>query len=104
MTNNDRIQEIKQRFAAITPGWIYNGNEIVLESNLRCGIGGFLKEEDSEFAGNAPDDIAYLLSEVERLQEGYLALANTPMTAHPGEVRGFAVRMLRGEKPYIANV
>ena len=65
---NDRIQEIRERLVAITPGWKYNGNEIVLESNLRCGIGGFLKDEDNQFAVNAPADTAYLLSEVERLQ------------------------------------
>lgn len=61
--NKVNIEEIKQALAAATPDWHYNGNEIVSLQNKRCGIGGFLKEEDNELAVNAPTWLAQLLEE-----------------------------------------
>lgn len=66
---NNKIEEIRKRLEAATPDWEYNGNEIVSKNNLRCGIGGFLKDEDNELAANAPADIAYLLTEIDRLKK-----------------------------------
>ncbi|MFD1179505.1 hypothetical protein ACFQ3W_24855 [Paenibacillus puldeungensis] len=75
MTNNDRIQEIKRRLAEAMPGpWVYR--ELTREIYTTAEIDGIkykmvadVFEENGQFIANAPDDIAYLLSEVERLQE-----------------------------------
>lgn len=61
-------EEIKQALAEATPEWYDNGNEIVSKQNPKVGIGGFLKEEDNHLAAKAPEYIAYLLEENERLR------------------------------------
>jgi hypothetical protein len=63
------VIEIKAVLAAATPDWHYNGNEIVSKRNLRMGIGGFLTDEDNRLAANAPEWLASLVSEVERLKQ-----------------------------------
>ncbi|MNW45159.1 hypothetical protein D3C74_224140 [compost metagenome] len=75
--NNERIQEIKERQDAATSGsWQAEGKEIWRRGeSYTANIGGHVWIADVDHAGNrgfiahAPDDIAYLLSEVERLQE-----------------------------------
>lgn len=69
MSEQNKIDEIKEALAAATPDWYDNGNEIVSKQNLRVGIGGFLKEEDNHLAANAPEYITYLLAEIERKDE-----------------------------------
>lgn len=65
MSEQNKIDEIKEALAEATPDWYNNGNEIVSKQNLRVGIGGFLKEEDNHLAASAPEYITYLLQKVE---------------------------------------
>ncbi|MCM3704034.1 hypothetical protein [Paenibacillus macerans] len=79
MCNNDRIQKIKQRLSAATEGeWKLEGKEIWRRGD---GYGGEYPKGHvwiTDFTGsnmnnavliaNAPFDLDYLLSEVERLQ------------------------------------
>ncbi|MDN4069962.1 hypothetical protein QYF50_18835 [Paenibacillus vini] len=82
---NDRIQEIRRRHEAATPGtWNSTGDAVRCDHSPNGWIcqmfeGSENSEEptrdfenafiNAEFIANAPDDIAYLLSEVERLQQ-----------------------------------
>lgn len=82
MSNNDQIQEIKERQQAATSGpWQAEGREIWRRGeSYTKNIGGHVWIADVEHTGNkdliahAPSDIAYLLSEVERLQENNKAM------------------------------
>lgn len=81
---NDRIQKIKKRLAEATPGpWesvvgSYNETIIVGQKGTVMSFGGTVafesfkgdepNDDDEKFITWAPSDIAYLLSEVERLQ------------------------------------
>ncbi|MNI26719.1 hypothetical protein D3C73_804300 [compost metagenome] len=118
---NERIQEIKERHAAATPGpWrTFVKDNFVNEDNYRTIIAGvgfysppkyvgfgcdlYISEADAELIANAPSDIAYLLSEVERLQTGFEVLSKTPVHVHPSEIRDFAKRILKGESPHRLN-
>lgn len=64
----EEILAIREALAAATPEWCYNGNEIISRFNTRCGIGGFLKDEDNVLAVNAPTWLQQLLDENERLE------------------------------------
>lgn len=63
------LDAIKEALSKATPDWYDNGNEIVSNQNMRVGIGGFLKEEDNVLAAHAPEWLASLVSEVERLNK-----------------------------------
>ncbi|GIP55928.1 hypothetical protein [Paenibacillus vini] len=77
---NDRIQEIRERLEAASPGpWTiyeysdYRGYEVhkypIGYKSAITGWGKVLQtKEDASLIANAPTDISYLLSEVERLQ------------------------------------
>lgn len=77
---NDRIQEIRERHEGATPGpwiayeWTCDKGYAVYQNpvDVRKAITGYgsvlQTKENAEFIAHAPDDIAYLLSEVERLQ------------------------------------
>lgn len=89
MSNNDRIQEIKHRHTAATPGpWTHSrwapGYVVtdddkfdVVASVVEYREDGTIEKKfcgekslaNREFIAHAPKDIAYLLSEVERLQK-----------------------------------
>jgi hypothetical protein len=49
------------------------------------------------------DDVEYLLAENKRLTEGWNVMANIPMHMHPSDIKQFAKRMLKGEKPFALN-
>lgn len=94
MGNNDRIQEIKQRHEAATPGpWTHSrwapGYVVTDDDKFDVVASVFEYREDGtiekkfcgekslanrEFIAHAPEDIAYLLSEVERLQTDIKAM------------------------------
>jgi len=78
--------------AASAGEWLYNGNEIVAESNVRRGIAGALNDADNEFIAAARtgwpaalDRIAELEAELERInsEDNYvpelLPIPKTPM-------------------------
>lgn len=72
-----RIEEIKARLAKITPGWrLHNPGHAYTPSVLDQNGGMLLQSTshgnmvaDSTFAASAPDDVAYLLAEVKRLEQ-----------------------------------
>lgn len=71
---NDRIQEIKARQANITPGkWHVQPGEHFYyvhsaQEKFNVSVAQYIDPRDVMLIAHAPDDIAYLLSEVERLQ------------------------------------
>lgn len=83
--NNERIQEIKRRHESATPGtWNSTGDAVRCDHSPNGWIcqmfeGSENSEEptrdfenafiNAEFIAHSPDDISYLLSEVERLQQ-----------------------------------
>ncbi|MEC0140460.1 ead/Ea22-like family protein [Paenibacillus macerans] len=83
MSSNDRIQEIRERLEAATSGtWDSCGDAVMAQDgSWVCQMYEGDENDDaptrefqnatnnSEFIACAPDDIAYLLSEVERLQK-----------------------------------
>ena len=77
MSEQNKIDEIKEALAAATPEWYDNGSEIVSKQNRRVGIGGFLKDEDNHLAANAPEYITYLLAEIERKDEALRTMAES---------------------------
>lgn len=97
MSNNDRIQEIKHRHTAATPGpWTHSrwapGYVVtdddkfdVVASVVEYREDGTIEKKfcgekslaNREFIAHAPEDIAHLLSEVERLQAENKALQKT---------------------------
>lgn len=84
---NDRIQEIRERLEAATPGpWMWENDNKLISVNPHPGdefgyvLEGAIDAENGEsfidvgdpdalFVATAHEDTAYLLSEVERLQE-----------------------------------
>lgn len=72
-----RLDEIRERLAAATPGaWRYKGFGGVMSSRFGLIADNIERADDGEFIANARDDIAYLLAEVERLRG--LVLSGVP--------------------------
>lgn len=60
-----------------------------------------IKEDLKIFNATTEEKVVWLLSEVERHNEAWNVMTSLPMGMHPSEIREFAKKMLKGEKPYL---
>lgn len=64
----DRLEEIKARYAAATPGpWTVKFDDLDL-TGIRVANGKKMTVDDIWFIGHSPRDIPWLIAEVERLR------------------------------------
>lgn len=77
----EHIEKVREALLSATQDWHDNGNEIVSLIDPRCGIGGFLNEEDNHLAANAPswlqqslDIIEQQQAEFEQLRTAYIEM------------------------------
>lgn len=100
--SHERLQEIHERLEKITPGpWhayiSETGSEVVSEEGWVCQL--WYKTEEpmknhacnADFIAHAPDDVAFLLTEVERLQKALQGAATV------SNVAGAEMKALRKE-------
>ena len=82
----DRLAEIRARLEAATPGpWEHwerpNCCVVHEEAGIKWEVVGGGRFEDHAFIAHAPEDIAWLLGEVERLEERLDRWDNLAMSA-----------------------
>ena len=94
---NNRIKEIKERLNAVTPGkWKYgiDGKLVVFVSQIENGnkiimAEGTFAVKEAEFIVNAPEDIVYLLEQVNRrcvwVKHGHEFITSCDSTVNPDE-------------------
>jgi len=60
-------------------------------------------QEGEPLAESEITEVKWLIQQIERLNEGWEVMTQMPMDMHPGEVRAFAKKMVKGEAPFRLN-